>query len=79
MVSKKVPPPVVRIRQDKAKRWRWTLIASNGKIQADCGYSYSSKSQCIRAVRMVRRAFATAVVDAALHEHELPGGAEADA
>lgn len=35
--------------QDKGKRWRWHLKASNGLIVADSGYSYARRSAALRA------------------------------
>ena len=34
--------------------WRWRLLAGNGKIIADSGEGYSSKTNCKRAVDRVK-------------------------
>lgn len=35
--------------RDKAKKWRWRLVASNGRIVADSGQGYRSKGACVDA------------------------------
>ena len=34
--------------------WRWRLIASNGRIMADSGEAYTSKSSAVRALDRLR-------------------------
>ena len=47
--------PYFDIFPDKAGEWRWTLHAANGEPVGDSGEGYASKSNCERAVRMVKR------------------------
>lgn len=37
--------------KDKAYFWRWRLVARNGKIIADSGEGYSSRTNALRAAR----------------------------
>jgi uncharacterized protein YegP (UPF0339 family) len=43
----------IRIYPDRAKQWRWQLLASNGRILADSGESYTRRRDCVRAVARV--------------------------
>ena len=43
------------IYQDKAGKWRWTAYATNGRIVADGGQSYTRKANCQRAVLQLCR------------------------
>ena len=38
------------VYQDAAGEFRWRFVASNGKIIADSGEGYDSRSHCIRAI-----------------------------
>ena len=39
------------IYKDKARKWRWRLVANNGKIVADGGEGYYSKFNVKRAIK----------------------------
>jgi len=43
------------VYKDKAGKWRWRLIAPNGKIIADSGEGYSSKQKAVQGLSSVRR------------------------
>ena len=43
------------IYQDKAGKWRWTAYATNGRIVADGGQSYTRKANCQQAVLQLCR------------------------
>lgn len=47
------PKPVVgprfEVYKDAKSEWRWRLVARNGRIVADSGEGYASKSNCERA------------------------------
>lgn len=34
--------------------WRWRLLASNGRIQAESGEAYTRRHDAMRAIRQVR-------------------------
>ena len=42
--------PHFEVYQDRAEEWRWRMVASNGRIVADSGEGYSSKSGARRAL-----------------------------
>lgn len=44
----------IQIYQDAAALWRWRLVASNGKLTADSGESYSRRDSAQRAARRLR-------------------------
>lgn len=50
--------------QDRAKKWRWRLVAGNGATVATSGESFASKANAIRAARRVKELAATASVPA---------------
>lgn len=35
-------------------QWRWRLRARNGRTIADSGESYSNRSDCLRAIELIR-------------------------
>lgn len=39
------------IYQDRAKGWRWRLIAPNGRIIADSAEAYTRRSDALRGAR----------------------------
>jgi len=41
------------IYKDHRSQWRWCLKAANGRIIADSGEAYSTKSNCRRAVELI--------------------------
>lgn len=41
------------IYQDKKGKWRWRLIAKNGRIVADSGQGYSRRDAVLRAIVLV--------------------------
>ena len=40
------PKAKVDFYKDSKKEWRWRLIASNGRVLADCGEGYKRKIDC---------------------------------
>lgn len=46
--------PHFELYEDRASEYRWRLIASNGRIVADSGEGYSSKSNARRAIENVQ-------------------------
>ena len=49
--------PKVEVYEDKGGEFRWRLKATNGRIIADGGEGYSSRSKAKRAVNTVLIAF----------------------
>ena len=45
----------VYVYRDKAGQWRWRMMARNGKIVADSGEGYASRSNAKRAWRAVHK------------------------
>ena len=45
------------IYKDSAGQFRWTLIASNGRILADSGEGYKRKSNAMKAIRATQKPF----------------------
>ena len=43
----------IEVYQDRAKEWRWRLIAPNGEIIADSNEGYDSKYNANRAAKRV--------------------------
>lgn len=43
----------MRIYQDKAGEWRWSLRADNGRKVADSGEGYKTRHGVIQAVRRI--------------------------
>lgn len=46
--------PHFELYEDKGGEWRWRMIASNGRIVADSGEGYSSKSGARSAIKNVQ-------------------------
>lgn len=46
--------PHFEVFEDRGGEWRWRMIASNGRIVADSGEGYSSKSAARRAIENVQ-------------------------
>jgi uncharacterized protein YegP (UPF0339 family) len=44
----------IHIYDDKARRYRWRLVAPNSRITADSGFSYESRSAARKAAETVR-------------------------
>jgi uncharacterized protein len=40
--------------RDKNLKWRWRLVAKNGKIIADSGEGYHNKQDCRKMIRKIR-------------------------
>lgn len=40
--------------RDRARKWRWRLIADNGRILAVSSESYTRKIDCCRCVELVK-------------------------
>ena len=49
----------IQLYQDKKDEWRWRLKASNGRIVATGGESFSSRSNCHDSVAKVWETFAS--------------------
>jgi uncharacterized protein len=47
--------PKFDVYQDRAKKWRWRLLADNGQKVASSGESFDSRSNAMRAARNVKR------------------------
>lgn len=43
--------------QDKAKEWRWRIVASNGKTRADSGEGYEKRATCMRNFKSLAEVF----------------------
>lgn len=48
---------------DASGQWRWRLIATNGRIVADSGESYSSLFACREAAQRVKDNAGSATID----------------
>lgn len=55
--------------KDRAGEWRWTLSAANNRHVAASGEGYVNRSDCIDAVRLVKRDAPSAPV------HDVSSGA----
>lgn len=44
-------------RSTRTQRWRWKVIAPNGRIMADSAEGYVTRDKCARAVLKLRNAF----------------------
>lgn len=55
--------PHFELFEDKGGEWRWRMIASNGRIVADSGEGYSSKSGARSAIKNVQRGAGGADID----------------
>lgn len=42
------------IYRDKAKEWRWRLVAKNGKTIADSGEGYKRQGRCVYAIALIQ-------------------------
>jgi uncharacterized protein YegP (UPF0339 family) len=51
-----------KVYRDRAGEWRWRLRAANGRIVADSGEGYSSRTNAERAVQTFRALVETAQV-----------------
>jgi uncharacterized protein YegP (UPF0339 family) len=40
--------------QDRAKQWRWYLLAANGKKIADSGEGYNNETDCRAGINLVK-------------------------
>lgn len=49
-----VGTPHFELYEDRGGEWRWRMIASNGRIVADSGEGYSSKSGARSAIKNVQ-------------------------
>lgn len=52
--------PFFEVYQDKKEKYRWRLIAANGKKVASSGQRFESKANACRAVEDARRDTASA-------------------
>lgn len=53
----------IRVYQDVRGQWRWSLVAGNGRIIADSGEAYATRSNAVRAVRTLMADFHSVVFD----------------
>jgi uncharacterized protein YegP (UPF0339 family) len=60
--------------QDRAKKWRWRLIAANGQKVASSGESFDSRSNAVRAARNVKRLAPGATIPVVLRVRPDPRG-----
>ena len=44
----------IRVWQDRAEEWRWTLIAANGEPIGDSAEGYADKGHALRMAERVR-------------------------
>lgn len=44
------------VYQDASRQWRWRLKAVNGRVIADSGEGYVSRTECINGIRLVQAA-----------------------
>jgi len=51
------------VYRDRAGYWRWSLKASNGLKVADSGEGYVNRSDCLRAIVLVKSSNAAPVYD----------------
>ena len=56
------------VYQDAKGEFRWRMVATNGKIVADCGEGYTEKRNCLHGLEVVKALAAGAEVV------ELPAG-----
>jgi uncharacterized protein len=40
--------------RDRARQWRWRLVAANGRIMADSAEAYTRKRDCVRALQTIQ-------------------------
>ncbi len=52
-----------RVELDAAAEYRWRLLADNGKSIAISADGYSSKQECIDAIRLVQLSFNVPVIE----------------
>jgi uncharacterized protein len=52
-----------RIELDAAAEYRWRLLADNGKSVAISAEGYSSKQECLDAIRTVQMSFNVPVIE----------------
>ncbi|MEY4729414.1 MAG: hypothetical protein RL020_572 [Pseudomonadota bacterium] len=52
-----------RVELDAASEYRWRLLADNGKSVAISADGYSSKHECLDAIRLVQMSFNVPVIE----------------
>lgn len=55
--------PHFELFEDNAGEWRWRMVASNGRIVADSGEGYSTKSNARSAIKNVQSDAGTANIN----------------
>lgn len=50
------------VYEDRRGEWRWRFLAPNREIMGDSGEGYVSKSDCLSAIRTIKREAPTAQV-----------------
>lgn len=43
----------IKVFQDNAGEWRWSLISSNGRTVADCSEGYKRRASCVQMAKKV--------------------------
>jgi len=43
-----------KVYKDSSKKWRWRLVAANGRTLADSGEGYRNKQDCLSAIERVK-------------------------
>lgn len=51
------------VYKDNVGQYRWRYVASNGRIIADSGESYTDKSNCQHGINIMKASANTPVVD----------------
>ena len=44
-----------RVYRDVRGEWRWRLTAANNRVIADSGEGYRNRTDCLRAIELVKR------------------------
>ena len=52
-----------KVSTDNAAQWRWRLVSSNGRIIADSGQGYASRTSCLEGIDLVKATVNAEVID----------------
>jgi len=47
-----------QLYRDRARQWRWRVVARNGRLVADCGEGYRRRADALNGARAARHALA---------------------
>lgn len=62
--TRKYPTPKLKVYRDRKGDWRWRLIATNGRILADCGQGYTRRTDAVNGAYLTEGALqASTVID----------------